>query len=105
VLTRQPVEGRARDGGLRLGEMEKDALLGHGASDMINQGLFKQSDNAYILVCENCEFPGIENSTQNTFTCKKCKKGVSIAKGNLKITATLTDKAMFHMLPSSCFKN
>lgn len=89
VLTRQPVEGRARDGGLRIGEMERDGLLAHGASDVINQTLFKQSDPASIFVCESCGFTATENSTQKTFSCRKCKRAVSINQVDLPYAAKL----------------
>eukprot|EP01105_Mastigella_eilhardi_P014314 TRINITY_DN3263_c0_g2_i2.p1 TRINITY_DN3263_c0_g2~~TRINITY_DN3263_c0_g2_i2.p1 ORF type:complete len:1142 (+),score=317.03 TRINITY_DN3263_c0_g2_i2:278-3427(+) len=74
VLTRQPTEGRSRDGGLRLGEMERDCLIGYGASSLILERLMISSDEFSMTVCQKC---GLMAS--HSGWCQYCRSSLHLA--------------------------
>lgn len=67
ALTRQPVGGRANDGGLRIGEMERDALLGHGINNMLTESMMERGDKYYMAVCNQTGLIAIYNPSKNLF--------------------------------------
>jgi DNA-directed RNA polymerase subunit B len=72
LLTKQPTAGRAKQGGLRLGEMEKDCLIAHGASLLLKERF--SSDKYKIPVCDKCGLAAIEDFVKGKKYCPICKK-------------------------------
>jgi DNA-directed RNA polymerase beta subunit len=73
LLTRQPVEGRARGGALRLGEMEQEALVAHGASLLLKERY--DSDKVVLPICSKCGSIGIDDTIRNRVICPMCNSG------------------------------
>jgi DNA-directed RNA polymerase II subunit RPB2 len=72
LLTRQPVEGRSREGGLRFGEMERDCIISHGAASFLKDRMCTQSDEYRIHVCTMCGCMATGDIIHNKFFCKAC---------------------------------
>lgn len=71
-LTRQPAEGRSRDGGLKFGEMEKDAMVSHGASAFTKSRMYDVSDKYSVHVCNKCGLLASYNDKVNIHLCRTC---------------------------------
>lgn len=89
LLTHQPPDGRSRDGGLRLGEMERDALIAHGISKFLNEKMMYNSDAYATYVCDICGLfaqraPRKENKTEpsptDIYYCPNCNNVNKISK-------------------------
>lgn len=76
LLTRQPTEGRAKEGGLRLGEMEKDTFVAHGASLLLKERF--DSDKTVVPVCENCGVIAIHDTYKDKRYCPICGDNVEV---------------------------
>uniref|UniRef100_A0A7S0YCC4 DNA-directed RNA polymerase subunit beta n=1 Tax=Polytomella parva TaxID=51329 RepID=A0A7S0YCC4_9CHLO len=98
VLTRQPAEGRARDGGLRFGEMERDCIVSHGAAAFLKERLFDVSDAYRIHVCENSGLIAIANLQKQSFESKLAKDNSGI----VQVLIPYACKLLFQELMSMC---
>jgi DNA-directed RNA polymerase II subunit RPB2 len=71
-LTRQPAEGRSRDGGLRFGEMERDAMISHGAARFTRGRMYDASDKYSVYVCKKCGLVASYNDKLHIHLCRTC---------------------------------
>ncbi len=72
ILTHQPTEGKARLGGLRFGEMERDVLVAYGASLLLKERMLDQSDKATVLICKECGSIGYRDYAKRVEVCPLC---------------------------------
>ena len=78
-LTRQPAEGRSRDGGLRYGEMERDCMCSHGAAAFNKGRLYNASDAYAVHVCKCCGMIAAYNDKMHIHYCKTCDNRIDFA--------------------------
>jgi len=67
VLTRQTVQGRANDGGLRIGEMDRDAVISHGMAGFLNESMMVRGDKYFMAICNNSGTIAVYNESRNLF--------------------------------------
>ncbi|MCD6434410.1 MAG: DNA-directed RNA polymerase subunit B [Candidatus Diapherotrites archaeon] len=72
ILTRQPTEGKEKEGGLRFGEMEGETLVGHGAAMLLHEKLVEDSDKTIQLVCEKCGIIAVNDKIRKKVYCPVC---------------------------------
>jgi len=83
-LTRQPVSGRANDGGLRIGEMERDAVLSHGTALFLNESMLERGDLYHMAICNKTGMIAVYNPNKNIFYSP-------MADGPIQYTGSLVD--------------
>ena len=79
ILTRQPTEGRAREGGFRFGEMERDAMIAHGLSQFLKERFMETSDYYTVHICDNCGLFARKVIDSNHYICDSCKETKKIS--------------------------
>lgn len=97
AITRQPIEGRSRQGGLRLGEMEAQVLMAHGVAGFLKERIFDCSDEFYVFVCDECGTIAVANENENLFECKLCNNKINFSKINLPYAAKLLFYELYGM--------
>ena len=80
ILTRQPPDGRARDGGLRWGEMERDVGIAHGSAFLLREKLLVASDQYITYLCNNCGLFATKMPKKDVYHCTSCKNSTRISK-------------------------
>ena len=89
ALTRQPLEGRAKGGGLRIGEMEKDAMVAHGISQFLKERMMETSDMETFHVCDDCGLFASKVMDKDYYHCIACENSTRISTINLPYACKL----------------
>jgi DNA-directed RNA polymerase II subunit RPB2 len=89
MLTRQPAEGRAREGGLRFGEMERDCVVAHGMTEFTKERLMECSDAFSCYSCKDCGLMAIANPEQSIWACRGCGNTTNFSHINIPYATKL----------------
>jgi DNA-directed RNA polymerase II subunit RPB2 len=96
-LTRQPAEGRSRDGGLRFGEMERDCSISHGASRFTKERMYDVSDKYHVYTCNLCGLIVSYNDSYHIHLCKNCDNKTSFSKVEMPYSCKLLTQELITM--------
>ena len=97
VLTRQPAEGRSRDGGLRFGEMERDCMISHGASRFTKDRIYHSSDKFEVYSCAMCGMIAVFNPQRKIHQCNICKNKTHFNRNKLPYACKLLFQELITM--------
>ncbi len=96
-LTRQPAEGRSRDGGLRFGEMERDCMISHGASRFTKGRIYDASDKFEVYACSKCGMIASFNDKKHVHHCRTCDNRIDFARIKIPYSAKLLFQELITM--------
>ena len=96
-LTRQPAEGRSREGGLRFGEMERDCMISHGCASFIEDRMYKCSDGFVTYSCNHCGLFVVYNEEKNIHYCKVCDNYTDFSKLHIPYSCKLLFQELISM--------
>jgi DNA-directed RNA polymerase II subunit RPB2 len=96
-LTRQPAEGRARDGGLRFGEMERDCMVSHGAAMFTKGRVYDASDKYVVHTCKKCGLIAAYNDTVGIHYCRNCENRTDFAEVKIPYACKLLFQELITM--------
>ena len=96
-LTRQPAEGRSRDGGLRFGEMERDCMISHGASRFTKERIYDVSDKYSVHVCNKCGIIAPYNEKEKIHLCQICENRVDFSRVEIPYSCKLLFQELIAM--------
>ena len=105
-LTRQPCEGRSRDGGLRVGEMERDCMLSHGAASFTKERLMDVSDPFKTGFCKTCGTLAVVNPKENIYHCGICNGTTAFEEKTIPYAVKLWAQELeaMHIVPRLVFE-
>jgi DNA-directed RNA polymerase II subunit RPB2 len=105
-LTRQPCEGRSRDGGLRVGEMERDCMLSHGAASFTKERLMDVSDPFTTGYCKSCGTLAVMNPKENIYHCGSCGSRTDFEEKTIPYAVKLWSQELeaMHIVPRMVFE-
>ena len=101
MLTRQPAEGRAREGGLRFGEMERDCVAAHGIAEFTKERFVECSDGFYCFTCKMCGLISISNPKEGIWNCNSCNNTTEFS----AIQIPYASKLFIQELESMCISS